>query len=450
MKLPIANNFRLMIVDYFRDTEARKMLTEYNKSQWYPSDRIKEMEWLNLKHILNHAYLNVKYYKEIFEGMKIIPDDIRTMDDFRRLPVLTKDIIRERNKDLLAKNMDEYNPIKKFTGGSTGHPLSFYMDKKTHSAQWATIYRQWITAGYVPGNKIVHLGGPSIVPSFTNYKKIIYQKINNWKFFSSFELDDEKMKSWVKYIKRNRIKFIHGYSSSTYLFAKYCKRNNIDIKFDSIITSSEPMYPEYREAIQKIFKCEVFDLYGANDGGGFAFECEKHSGLHTVSEKALIEIIKDDNTPAGFNESGEMVFTDFINHSMPFIRYKVGDFATVGPEKCTCGRGLPLIKDIKGRSHEFVVDGKGTKVHGAYFNRLVKGKNWINGFHVVQERKDLMILYLKGDFNNVDSDINEMKELLEKKFIGVKIEIKKTYELPLSRSGKFTFIENKTLKEEKI
>lgn len=450
MKLPITNNLRLMIVDYFRDTESRIMIDEYLRSQWYTSEQIREMEWQNLKRILNHAYSNVKYYQEIFNEMKIKPEDIKNMDDFRKLPILTKDIIRERGRDLLAKNMQDFKPVKKFTGGSTGHPLSFYMDRKSHSAQWATIYRQWITAGFIPGNEIVHLGGPSIVPSFTNYKKKLYQKINNWKFFSSFELDDEKMASWVKYIKSNHIEFIHGYSSSTFLLAKYCKKNNINMKFHSVITSSEPMYPEYRETIQDVFRCEVYDLYGANDGGGFAFECEKHNGLHTASEKALIEIIKEDNTPADFNESGEMIFTDFLNHAMPFIRYKVGDFATVGSKTCECGRGLPMIKNIKGRSHEFVMDGKGTRVHGAYFNRLVKNRNWINGFHVVQESKNLMVLYLKGDFNNVDHDIREMKELLEKKFIGVKIEIKKTNELPLSKSGKFTFIENKTLEEEKI
>lgn len=302
----------------------------------------------------------------------------------------------------------------------------------------------------MPGTKMVHIGGPSITTSFSNFKKNIYRKINNWIFFSSFELNDDQMRLWVKIIKKKNIKYMHGYSSSIYLLAKYVKENKIDLQLKSVFTSSEPMYPQYRETIQNVFGCETFDLYGANDGGGYAIECEKHSGLHVVSEKALIEIIKDDNTPAGLNESGEMTFTDFLNYSMPFIRYQVGDVAAVGPAQCECGRGTPLIKNIQGRSHEFVSTKYGTKIHGAFFNRLVKGHDWVSGFHVIQESSDKLILYLKGNSVNNLEEISEMKTILEKKFEGMSIEIKKTSELPMSKSGKYTFIENKTLRPEVI
>ncbi len=450
MKLPALNKIRLSLVDYFRDTNSVKFLDDYLKSQWYSHEQIKEIEWKNLKRLIDHSYKNVKYYNELFHKMEIKPEDIRTMDDFRQLPILTKEIIRKKEKDLVAKNFEEFKPRKKFTGGSTGTPLSYYFDKQAHSSQWAVIYLQWMIGGCMPGTKMVHLGGPSITPSFNNIKKNIYRKLNNWIFFSSFELNDDQMASWVNIIKKNKIEFMHGYSSSAYLFAKYVEKNNIDLKLKSVFTSSEPMYPQYKEAIQKVFGCETFDLYGANDGGGYAIECEKHSGLHVVSEKALIEIIKDNNKPAGLNESGEMIFTDFLNYSMPFIRYQVGDVATVGQSKCECGRGAPLIKNIQGRSHEFVTTKSGTKIHGAFFNRLVKGHDWVNGFHVIQERSDKLTLFLKG--NSVDNcgDILEMKSILKKKFEGMTIEIQKINDLPMSKSGKHTFIENKTLSPEAL
>ncbi|MHB8337112.1 MAG: phenylacetate--CoA ligase family protein [Ignavibacteriaceae bacterium] len=450
MKQYISNKIRLRFVDYFRDTNALKCLSEYLNSQWYSPEQVKANEWAKLKKLIEHSYMNVKYYNELFHKIGITPKDIRTMEDFQQLPILTKEIIRRREKDLVAKNYKDYKPRKKFTGGSTGAPLVYYFDKQAHSSQWATIFLQWIIGGCMPGTKMVHLGGPSITPSFNNIKKDIYRKINNWTFFSSFELNDDKMASWVNIIKKKNIKYMHGYSSSAYLLAKYVKENNIDLKFKSVFTSSEPMYPQYRETIQNVFGCETFDLYGANDGGGYAIECEKHSGLHVVSEKALIEIIKDDNTPAGVNESGEMISTDFINYSMPFIRYQVGDVATVGPAKCECMRGTPLIKNIQGRSHEFVSTKNGTKIHGAFFNRLVKGHNWISGFHVIQESSDKLTLYLKGNSLDNLEDISEMKSILEKKFEGMVIDIKKTSELPLSKSGKYTFIENKALSSEVI
>lgn len=239
---------------------------------------------------------------------------------------------------------------------------------------------------------------------------------------------------------------MHAYASSAYLLAKYLEYNDIkDISFEAVFTSAEPLYPKYRYTIKKIFSCEVFDLYGANDGGGYAFECEEHNGLHCVSERAFIEVLKEDGTMTDDGEIGEIVSTDLLNYAMPFIRYKVEDNAILDPNPCKCGRRLPLLKKIQGRSHDFVTSKNGQKVHGEYFAHLIRGIDWIAQFQVVQETPVVLSIFLKPDRQPSNSQIKRVKDLLQSKFNGMNIRVNLTDSVHATKGGKFKYIINKTL-----
>ena len=440
------NRSKLFLVDIFRKTNALKFYHEFLKTQWLSYEQIKKMQWEKLIKLLHHAYKNVPYFHKLFVENDIHPHDIKSINDFRKIPVLTKDIIIENFEDMLSKNIKIFKPYKKSTGGSTGKPLIYFMDRKSRSAQWATLYRLWHIGGWNPGEKIVYLGGTSLFPSLAEFKKGIYAKLNNWLVLSAFHMSDYNMQQWVNEIRRSGAKFMYSYANSAYILANFIKDNNIkDIPIKAVFTTCEPLLPKYRETIENVFSCDVFDFYGANDGGGYAFECDVHKGLHCVSEKCFIEVVKEDGAIAGDGEIGEIVSTDLLNYAMPFIRYKVEDLAIVDSSLCKCGRSLPLLKNIIGRSHDFITSKHGDKVHGFFFSYMFQKINWINQFYVVQKNDEELSVYLKPNYNPPPEEVKYIESLLKRKFTGMQIEIIITKNLPKTSGSKFRYVINKTL-----
>ncbi len=440
---------RFRVIDSLRGTDALKYYDEYLRSQWLPASQIKEMQLGQLQRLLSHAYTNCGYYRKVFDDLKMGPGDFRSLDDLRRLPLLTKELIRANRNGLEARNKDVFRPLKKSTGGSTGDPLSFLMDRLSYSSQWATVYRQWNTGGWHFGDPLVYFfGGASVFSPSRSVKKWMYARLNKWLVFSSFGINDARLDRWLRHIRRRKIRFMHAYASSAYSLARFALEHGVrDIAFTSVFTSAEPLYPIQRETIQEAFRCEVFDLYGANDGGGYAFECGAHDGLHYVGERAVIEVLKDDGAPAREGESGEVVSTDLLNYAMPFIRYKVGDIATAGSPACACGRQTPKLKEVKGKSHDFVTTLAGERVHGAYFCHVVRRIDWVVQFQVIQRRRDSLGVVLKPSKNPRNDGLEELEKRLRRKFPGMKIDITVAYDIPLSPHGKFRFIINKAIEE---
>ncbi len=440
---------RYRAVDFFRRTDALKWYEQYLQSQWYPARQLQDIQLGQLRKLLDHAYTNTDYYRKIFEDLNLRPAEIQSLDDLRALPLLTKDLIRSHTQGLVARNSREFHPVRKSTGGSTGDPLSFLMDRLSYSSQWATVYRQWNVGGWSFGEPFVYFfGGSSVFSPSRLVKKWFYARLNNWLVFSSFGINDARMEHWLGQIRRRKIRFMHAYASSAYCLARFALEHGIrDIALTSVFTSAEPLYPVQRDAIQEAFRCEVFDLYGANDGGGYAFECREHDGLHHVTERAIIEVVKDDGTPAGEGESGEVVSTDLLNYAMPFIRYKVGDIATVGSAGCRCGRETPKLKEVKGKSHDFVTTLSGERVHGAYFCHVVRRIDWVVQFQVVQRGRDSLGVLLKPNRTPIGDGMEDLEKRLRRKFPGMKIDVTVVDEIPLSPSGKFRFVINKEITE---
>ena len=100
------------------------------KTQWLPLKRLKELQMQKLELILKHVYANVPYYKLIFDERGLKPKDIQDFDDLKKLPVLNKKDIRNNFEDMIAQNYMKFNPSLNHTSGSTGEPLSYYIDKE--------------------------------------------------------------------------------------------------------------------------------------------------------------------------------------------------------------------------------------------------------------------------------------------------------------------------------
>jgi phenylacetate-CoA ligase len=290
----------------------------------------------------------------------------------------------------------------------------------------------------------VYIGGSSVEPIVGIVKKYIYRFLNNWLFLSTDSLERRKIEQVTRRLRRSRVRYIYGYASCIFLLAEMCRDLGIDdVKFRSAFATSEILHDNWRRVIEDVFSCEVFDVYGGNDGAGFAYECKEHDGLHCVCEDSIIEIVDEMGNPVSHGSEGRVLTTSLFNYAMPFIRYEVGDISSFSDRPCPCGRNSPLLARIQGRDCDFVEDKEGNKVYNGFFSHIMHGAPWISGFHVLQETRDGIKLYLRPGNEPPAGAVDSVRRIVEERFQNMIVEVIITRDLPRSPNGKFKYVLNK-------
>ncbi|UCE35909.1 MAG: phenylacetate--CoA ligase family protein [Thermoplasmata archaeon] len=391
----------------FRDTYA--FLQE---SQWWSREKLEEYQIRQLNKLLHHAYENVPYYRRVFEERGLRPENIQDFDDLRKLPYLTKDIVRENLSDLLAQNYSKSKLRYATTGGTTGMPLGFYWEKGfTDSKEWAFVWRQWNWAGYRFGKRRVTLRGDVISKFKRGQRKLWeYDRLNNVLFLSPYDMTEENLFKYVGVINKFRPVAIQGYPSNLYILAHFLKNNNLRIdQIKCILTSSEILYAHQREIIEESLTSRIYDHYGNSERNALVVECEE--GIyHIIQEYGILESIgSDGNSTSKEDDIGEIVATGFNNYAMPFVRYKTGDLAVYTKHKCACGRNYPLLKRIEGRSQEFIVTKQASLVSLGPAIFGIHDLEWtrVRQIQFVQEQKGKLIIKIVKNDNYSDQEIKE-------------------------------------------
>jgi phenylacetate-CoA ligase len=182
---------------------------------------------------------------------------------------------------------------------------------------------------------------------------------------------------------------LFGYPSVFSLIAKLAQAKDIDLTrlgIKVVFVTSERLYPYQREMIEKVFAAPVANGYGSRDAGFIAHQCPSGS-MHISAEDLVVEIVDSAGNVVPEGEKGEIVITHLATSDFPFIRYRTGDIAALDTNHCACGRGLPVLKDIEGRTTDFVVAANGTMMHGLALIYILRELDGIEAFKIIQETK---------------------------------------------------------------
>lgn len=411
------------------------------QSQWWTEKQHKEYQMKKIKEIIKYSYEYVPYYKRIFSENNIKPECIQVFSDLKKIPYLTKEIIRNNLSDLISM---EYNPKKLeyvITGGTTGIPMGFYEDKqKLWETEWAHIANLWSRIGYDKGKsyRMVILRGT--IPRRGNYE---YKGKNL--ILSSFNLIEENMDNYIKKIVEFKPDFIQAYPSAISLMSKYIIENNIKISLanlKAIICASENIYDFQRQLINKAFNTKIYSFYGHTERSCLAGECEKSNYYHLQSEYGYTELINEKGYDAlEEEEAGEIVCTGFNNYVVPFIRYRTGDIAINSNETCSCGRNYKLIKKIAGREQEYFIDSSGSKVtFTCSDDALWRVKDKIYLYQFVQNEPGNIELYIQNKNKFTEEDKNCIIFDFKKFYPRLDIKINFTDYIERTKNGKFRFL----------
>lgn len=408
----ISRNLFIPIYNWKFGVQYKDILNSLNKSQFFSPEQIRGLQWKKIKNIIEFAYNHNEFYHKHFEKNNIIPQDINNWDDFSKLPFLTKDDIRNNSDNLISNKYQKENLHHKRTGGSTGVPVHLYIDNYAMNFKRAATHRHNSWANYLPGMKRASLWGDT--DKDYSLKEKIYMKLyDRTIYLDTLNMDDAYMSEFVDKLHRFQPKSLIGHGHSLYYFAKFLVDNKIDnIKFDGIISTAETLFDNERKVIEKLFGNIVFDRYGCEELSIIASECENHEGLHINAEGLYVEVIDGDETTPG-----ELVITDLVNKSMPFIRYKIGDMATVINESCSCGRGLPKLGKVFGRVTDILYTPEGKKISGvSILDTFVIHIQGFKQVQIIQDKINSLHFKIVKDNNFNDKTIEVLNETVPKIF----------------------------------
>ena len=423
------------VVCWKKNNKTPYYLRQLRKSQFWPKEEIEKLQLKKLKNLVSYAYKNVPYYKKIFNENHLHPSDITDLNDFQRLPILNKNLIRQNLASLISVKVNRENLRKDFTSGSTGEPLVIYKDKNYSEYAKADQYRSYEFSGYRQGNKLARLWGAHRDAPTTTFLAQLKHKINRTLFINTFNINEKDIEKIIKQLETFHPEYFLGYASSLYFFAKFFEKNNItSIRPKSIISSAETLYDHQRKLISESFSAPVFNNYGCREVGAIACECDQHNGLHILAENQYVEIIDRTGESCDQGDVGKIILTNLNNYSFPLIRYEIGDMAKRSTiDLCNCQRGLPLLDEIAGRTIDNFIFSKGEIIHGGYFIYIFLDVNGVKHFQIIQEDiNKLRIRVVKSD----EFDENEINKIIKKikKDLGEDIEIEVDYVQQIDKS----------------
>jgi phenylacetate-CoA ligase len=422
---------------YGRELECVRGLHQKSK------EALAEYQLGKLIRMLKQAYAQVPFYRREWDQAGINPERIKTFEDFRKWPVLTKTKMRAHDGELLAQGANKDKLIKRGTGGTTDSPIVLYYDYPRMRFREAEMhyFREWFR--WFNGDKTAFLwGAPQDIPRVHDIRHKVLNRLtlNQMYLFSSF-MNQKIMTEYVQRINRFKPDILQGYSNPTYLLAEHILKHDLKVHSPkSIVLIAEPCFPVQRKAIERAFASEVFMVYGCREGGYVGCECERHQGYHINCSGLFLEVLNE-NGACRPGELGNIVFTDLFNYDMPLIRYQIGDMGSLSAEPCSCGSTLPLLDFFAGRETDVFVTPDGDYVSGVSFvDRIIEDCRGIAQMQFVQDQADeLLVKMVKGpDFS--PADLEQLDYRLESYFKG-KVKIIKQYvaDIPREKSGKTRF-----------
>jgi phenylacetate-CoA ligase len=317
--------------------------------------------------LVRHAYDNVPFYRNRLTCL-IRADGEIDLTRWRDVPITTRaDALAHRDAMQSASLPEIYGPVTQVaTTGSTGPSLrvaSNALNKVATVAALGRTARWWglDTARPLAAIKMFSTGDDAPgYPEGREWRGWCYDNLGS----RSFELDMfTPVEQQIEWLLRVQPAYLITPPSNASTLAHAMTPSQAQrLGLAAILLYGETVLPRTRALVAERLGATSIAIYSCQEVGFIATQCPVTPHYHVAAENVLVEILRDDGAPAAPGEAGQVVVTGFYNYAMPFIRYALGDVATAGPLSCTCGRTLPVIAQVDGRTRHAFVFRDGTRV----------------------------------------------------------------------------------------
>jgi phenylacetate-CoA ligase len=427
---------RLKVLDYYKELQAH---------QWNTLKKNRNLQRIKLFKLIQYASQNIPYYQRVIQEHQISFSEDTIFTDLKKLPLLTKEIIRN-NFDQLYKFRD-HTYYRNTSGGSTGEPVIFYQDRYYFDWSIATkiLFDEW--AGRKIGEPMVKLWGSlrDVLRGGQGFRGYLRQQLSGVTIINSFGMTEKDMYKYVQRINKIKPRLILAFVNSIDELVRFIQEHHLSVYSPpAIMTSGGVLFPEIRARIKGVFHANLFDRYGSREVGDIACNCEKSEDLHLIPDIHYLEIVDDKGKEVNQDERGEIIITLLTNYTMPLIRYKISDRGILSDQDCKCGHGLPLLEKVIGRTKCIFKNKFGVHIDSGLFNQLFFFRENIKQFQVIQETIDYisinLVLIDKTKMEGLDEDYKEINQIIWKVMSDdTKIKYNIVDEIKPSPSGKYMY-----------
>ena len=422
-----------------RGNHVREYTKELQKSQNLTPEALRKLQEKKLKELLLYCAEQVPAYSYLI-AEEIENDPWNVLRN--KVHLLSKQDFRKEPERYLAAGFPESKRIANVTGGSTGIPVRFFMDRfqveHFEAARWRGL--SWHDVSF--GSRCVMIWANPVDLSRAYQDKWALKErfLKNRRIISTYSLSEEKAGEYVRLLNRYKPEYLYGYASSLAEFARIIRKygpEKLKIRLKLVCSTSETLYPEQQRLIEDVFSCPVVGEYGAHDGGILAYGC-RNGKLHISSENAIIEVLDPvTHEPLPDGSTGTLAITDLNMRAQPRLRYLLGDLGALSNEICDCGIGLPVLSELAGREDDLLVRKDGSLAHGDLVARYVRNFDQVKQYRFVQHTRENATLYLAAE---PEKDLAEKtgRGLCEA-LGGVEVKVEFVDELKPSASGKMRY-----------
>jgi len=430
-----------------RDTLAYARDLEF--TQWWPPEKLRRFQTLRLRSLFASAAQHSPFFRNRFAAARLDPEAV-TLQDLPRLPPLTKADIRE-NLDLLTWPAVPGGLRRSTTGGSTGTPVAFYMDRARQAADQAARIRSRRWFGIEPGDRELYLWGSPVELTTQDRVKSLRDRLMNHRLLNAFDMTPGQMRDYLAQIDHFNPAHVFGYPSS--LARLVSLANSIGHRsaapaLRAVFVTGEWLDPADRQALADYFRVPIANGYGAREAGFVAHECPQ-SRLHVTDESLIVELVDAAGQPVPDGEPGEVVVTHLENLGMPLIRYRTGDVARRDPNPCPCGRGISVLQQVEGRRTDQLMRKDGGTAHALSVIYVLRETPGVREFKVVQRAGlDLDVALVPDcEFDRVDQA--SLASRLGRQLGGVDVTLRLVDQIASDRSGKFRYVVSEAVDSQK-
>ncbi|MBN1478295.1 phenylacetate--CoA ligase family protein [Candidatus Sumerlaeota bacterium] len=421
-----------------------RLVERWEEQSRWPPERHAEESLRRIQGLVRHAFENVPLYREKYRAAGVEPGDIRTWEDFSRLPRLTRDDLHGDREHILAGNVAARDRQFHHSSGSTGVPATFWIDRERASLIFANYHLNMRWIGSEVGERQAWLWPDQRGPRGRGTRLRRFQmRLLNRIFLISPTLDDEPMAYFHRRLTRFRPELLVSFPTRMAYFLRFCRRHGLSVpQIPRLLSTGETLHDHQRTDFAEAFGAEVYDRYGSIELGDIAHECTAHEGLHINSHRVNVETVPVEGLDG---DQGMMVITDLDNLATPFIRYECGDIGQLWPEgtrhACPCGRTLPRLVRVLGRVRDAIESPSGRVYSRVVYSRVAREIPGIRLHQIIQRPPNTLVYRCQ-----VDSEFPEDgRELIARVFAEktdheFQIEVEVVDHLEMTPSGKLKML----------
>lgn len=358
----------------------QEKLAEYESHNAWSYERMCEYRDRKLQRMIRHCYNTVPYYQKLFHEYGVNPAEIKRMEDLRKLPVLTKREVQKNVTDFISRAANSRQIKIHPTGGTTGAGLKFRTSDHEEAEQWAVWWRYRKLHGISRETVCANFGGKRTVPVKQEIAPFWrYDLPGKQIFYSGYHITMDTAGQYADSLRKNKVRWIHGYPSNIAMLAAYLKEKQIQIPMKWVSIGSENLLASQRQLIEEVFCCKPIQHYGLTEG--VANISEFPDGRLVVDEDfACVEFVPDKE-----NDYCHIIGSTLTNYVMPLIRYDTGDLAVAEEHTEKHGR---IVRMLQGRESEYIETPDGRKIGAAALSLILCKFEDIIAAQIVQKSRE--------------------------------------------------------------